>query len=203
MQHAFTGTWMMWVLNHLYLAAQLGVSPARWSSSTTARRAIYARLRNTILATWLHLGARLRAVPRRPAAAGRHRHRRHDHARRPASRWTRSSRRASTTSSRRCRACTSASRWPSASRSSPRSRNPVAEGPRAALGADDRPRRRRHRQPLRVRHRRRRRRQRAPATALGADRPRAAAHGRRGRSAPALRPGLRRGLSAAGGRGPA
>src|SRR4051812_42205926 len=27
-QNAFDGTWMLWVLNHLYLIAQLGVIPA-------------------------------------------------------------------------------------------------------------------------------------------------------------------------------
>src|SRR5215218_2582501 len=42
-----------WILNHVYLAAQLVVLPgALWFLHRTARPA-YARLRNTILATWL------------------------------------------------------------------------------------------------------------------------------------------------------
>jgi hypothetical protein len=52
-QHAFTGTWMLWVLNHLYLIAQLGVIPAALIFLYRRSPAIYARLRNTILATWL------------------------------------------------------------------------------------------------------------------------------------------------------
>src|SRR3954467_8800079 len=52
-QNAFTGTWMMWVLNHLYLIAQLGVIPAVLIFLYKRNAAIYATLRNTILATWL------------------------------------------------------------------------------------------------------------------------------------------------------
>jgi membrane-associated phospholipid phosphatase len=52
-QDAFTGTWMLWVLNHLYLIAQLGVIPAVLIFLYRRSPAIYARLRNTILATWL------------------------------------------------------------------------------------------------------------------------------------------------------
>ena len=52
-QKAFTGTWMMWVLNHLYLIAQLGVIPAVLIFLYKRNAAIYATLRNTILATWL------------------------------------------------------------------------------------------------------------------------------------------------------
>src|SRR3954470_4559072 len=52
-QHAFSGTWMMWVLNHLYLIAQLGVIPAVLVFLYKRNAAIYASLRNTILATWL------------------------------------------------------------------------------------------------------------------------------------------------------
>ena len=53
-QNAFSGTWMMWVLNHLYLIAQLGVIPAVLIFLYKRNAAIYATLRNTILATWLN-----------------------------------------------------------------------------------------------------------------------------------------------------
>jgi PAP2 superfamily protein len=52
-QAAFAGTWMIWVLNHLYLIAQLGVIPAVLIFLYKRNAAIYATLRNTILATWL------------------------------------------------------------------------------------------------------------------------------------------------------
>jgi PAP2 superfamily len=52
-QHAFTGSWLMWVLNHVYLAAQLVVLPGSLVFLYHRSPAIYARLRNTILATWL------------------------------------------------------------------------------------------------------------------------------------------------------
>jgi membrane-associated phospholipid phosphatase len=52
-QAAFTGTWVMWVLNHLYLIAQLGVIPAVLIFLYKRNVAIYTTLRNTILATWL------------------------------------------------------------------------------------------------------------------------------------------------------
>jgi hypothetical protein len=52
-QHAFTGSWLMWVLNHVYLAAQLVVLPGSLIFLYHRSPAIYARLRNTILATWL------------------------------------------------------------------------------------------------------------------------------------------------------
>src|SRR5215211_8508982 len=52
-QTALTGSVALWILNHVYLAAQLVVLPgALWFLHRTARPA-YARLRNTILATWL------------------------------------------------------------------------------------------------------------------------------------------------------
>src|SRR3954471_18535449 len=52
-QTALTGTPVLWVLNHLYLAAQLVVLPgALWLLYKKSRPA-YERLRNTILATWL------------------------------------------------------------------------------------------------------------------------------------------------------
>src|SRR5215218_8955254 len=52
-QSALTGTAVLWVLNHVYLAAQLVVLPgALWLLHRNARPA-YVRLRNTVLATWL------------------------------------------------------------------------------------------------------------------------------------------------------
>jgi len=52
-QSALTGTWMLWVLNHLYLAAQLVVLPGALVFLYRHSQPIYERLRNTILATWL------------------------------------------------------------------------------------------------------------------------------------------------------
>ena len=52
-QGAFEGTWMLWVLNHLYLIAQLGVIPAVLMFLYRRNFGIYTTLRNTILATWL------------------------------------------------------------------------------------------------------------------------------------------------------
>ena len=52
-QNALDGSWVMWILNRLYLAAQLGVIPAVLIFLYNRSWAIYATLRNTILATWL------------------------------------------------------------------------------------------------------------------------------------------------------
>jgi hypothetical protein len=52
-QHAFAGSWTMWVLNHVYLAAQLVVLPGSLVYLYHRAPALYERLRNTILATWL------------------------------------------------------------------------------------------------------------------------------------------------------
>jgi membrane-associated phospholipid phosphatase len=52
-QRALDGTWVLWVLNHLYLIAQLGVIPAVLIFLYRRSRPIYETLRNTILATWL------------------------------------------------------------------------------------------------------------------------------------------------------
>jgi membrane-associated phospholipid phosphatase len=52
-QHALTGTWAIWVLNHLYLIAQLGVLPGALIFLYRRSEQLYATLRNTILATWL------------------------------------------------------------------------------------------------------------------------------------------------------
>jgi hypothetical protein len=52
-QTALTGTWVLWLLNHLYLAAQLVVLPGSLVFLYHRARPVYERLRNTILATWL------------------------------------------------------------------------------------------------------------------------------------------------------
>ena len=52
-QTALTGTWALWLLNHLYLAAQLIVLPGALIFLYHRSQPVYERLRNTILATWL------------------------------------------------------------------------------------------------------------------------------------------------------
>jgi hypothetical protein len=52
-QQALTGTWVLWMLNHLYLAAQLVVLPGSLIFLYRRRHPMYERLRNTILATWV------------------------------------------------------------------------------------------------------------------------------------------------------
>jgi hypothetical protein len=52
-QKAFDGTWMLWLLNHAYLAAQLVVLPGALIWLYGRSRPVYEKLRNTILATWL------------------------------------------------------------------------------------------------------------------------------------------------------
>jgi hypothetical protein len=52
-QKGLTGTWVLWLLNHLYLAAQLVVLPGALVFLYRRSRPLYERLRNTILATWV------------------------------------------------------------------------------------------------------------------------------------------------------
>jgi hypothetical protein len=52
-QTTLTGTWVLWLLNHAYLAAQLVVLPGSLIFLYRRSRPLYERLRNTILATWL------------------------------------------------------------------------------------------------------------------------------------------------------
>jgi hypothetical protein len=52
-QQALNGTWVLWLLNHLYLAAQLVVLPGSLVFLYRRSRPLYERLRNTILATWV------------------------------------------------------------------------------------------------------------------------------------------------------
>jgi hypothetical protein len=52
-QQALNGSWMIWILNRLYLLAQMFVIPAVLIFLYNRSFAIYATLRNTILATWL------------------------------------------------------------------------------------------------------------------------------------------------------
>lgn len=52
-QKGLSGTFVLWILNHLYLAAQLIVVPGALIFLYKRSGAAYERLRNTILATWL------------------------------------------------------------------------------------------------------------------------------------------------------
>jgi hypothetical protein len=52
-QQALTGTVGIWLLNHLYLAAQLVVLPGALIFLWHRSKPMYERLRNTILATWV------------------------------------------------------------------------------------------------------------------------------------------------------
>ena len=52
-QDAFDGSAALWVLNHLYLAAQLVVVPGALVVLYRRSRSHYELLRNTVLATWL------------------------------------------------------------------------------------------------------------------------------------------------------
>ena len=77
-QDALDGSWILWLLNHLYIAAQLIVVPARSSSYTGAR----IRTTNSCATRCGDVAARaadLRAVPVRAALPARRRRARHDH----------------------------------------------------------------------------------------------------------------------------
>jgi hypothetical protein len=52
-QDAFEGSWALWLLNHVYLAAQLVVVPGALVWLYRRSPAHYRMLRNTVLATWL------------------------------------------------------------------------------------------------------------------------------------------------------
>jgi hypothetical protein len=52
-QGALDSSWLVWIFNHLYLIAQLGVIPAALIFLWFRNQVIYRTLRNTILATWL------------------------------------------------------------------------------------------------------------------------------------------------------
>jgi hypothetical protein len=52
-QNALSGTWMLFLLNHMYLAAQLIVVPGALIYTYNRSHHVYTRLRDTILATWL------------------------------------------------------------------------------------------------------------------------------------------------------
>jgi hypothetical protein len=52
-QQALTGSVWIWLLNHLYLAAQLVVLPGALIFLWHRSKPMYERLRNTILATWV------------------------------------------------------------------------------------------------------------------------------------------------------
>ena len=186
-----TGTSMLWLLNHLYIIAQLGVIPGVLIFLYRRSRGSTTTLRNTILATWLlsvPVYGLFPVAPPRLADIGIV----DTITPQTGSRWTRAS---------RPRFYNQLAAVPSLHVGfavavgfalAAAVRNPVAQFARAAWGPVDRPRGGRHRQPLRVRHRRRRRRQRAPATASGASAGRGSAQAAERAGA---RPGLRRGLS--------
>ena len=127
-QRAFLDSPLLTVLNYVYLVAQNLILPASLVFLYRVNRATYRTLRNTLLATWC-FGPGLRAVPGRPAAPGRHRDHRHRLERQPAEDGV-GHHTSATTSSRRCRACMSASRSRSASpsrrRCAPRCCGPLA-----------------------------------------------------------------------------
>jgi hypothetical protein len=52
-QTALQGSWLLWLLNHLYIAAQLVVVPGALVWLYKRSRTHYVLLRNTVLATWL------------------------------------------------------------------------------------------------------------------------------------------------------
>jgi hypothetical protein len=52
-QVALHGTVAIWILNHLYLAAQMVVVPGTLIWLYRTNHAVYVKLRNTVLATWL------------------------------------------------------------------------------------------------------------------------------------------------------
>jgi membrane-associated phospholipid phosphatase len=52
-QTALDGSWVIWVLNNLYLAAQLIVVPGTLIVLYRRNHELYVKLRNTVLATWL------------------------------------------------------------------------------------------------------------------------------------------------------
>jgi PAP2 superfamily protein len=52
-QRALDGSWLLWCLNHIYLAAQLVVVPGALIWLFRRSRSHYELLRNTVLATWL------------------------------------------------------------------------------------------------------------------------------------------------------
>ena len=52
-QDALSGTWILWLLNHAYIAAQLIVVPGALIFLYRRARPVYYKLRNTVLATWL------------------------------------------------------------------------------------------------------------------------------------------------------
>jgi hypothetical protein len=52
-QTALHGSWVIWVLNNLYLAAQIIVVPGTLIYLYRSNHDVYVKLRNTVLATWL------------------------------------------------------------------------------------------------------------------------------------------------------
>ena len=113
MQDAFGGVWMF-LLSHIYLAAQIVVLPGVLVAMYRWAPRIYPRLRDTVIVTWmlsLPVYALFPVAPPRLAGIGM------TDAVSASSRRSRSpaTRPGSTTRSRPSRACTAGSRWRSAS----------------------------------------------------------------------------------------
>ncbi len=191
-QQAFDGTWMLYILNHLYLIAQLGVIPAALIFLYRRSFQLYVTLRNTILATWLisvPIYGLFPVAPPRLADMG------------ITDTITTQTGFAmdsnfSTSFYNELAAVPSlhvgfAVAVGFALFAAPA--QPGAEVPGPAVGPGHRPRGGRHRQPLRVRHGRRRRRQRARLRLGRHGRP--DPHQAAGAHWQQARPGLRRGLS--------
>ena len=124
-QNALDGSWVMWVLNRLYLAAQLGVIPAVLIFLYNRSWAIYATLRNTILATWLISVPVYGLFPVAPPRLAGHRHQGHDHLADGHEHDVELLDELLQRARRGARRCTWASPWPSASRCSRCCKNPV------------------------------------------------------------------------------
>ena len=156
-QAALDGTAVIWILNNLYLLAQMVVVPGTLIYLYRRNHDVYVKLRNTVLATWLiamPIYALFPVAPPRLAGIGM----------------------LDTITSgggvRLDSSLTTSFYNPLAAVPSLHAgfalavgvalaahfRNPLAEAAGVGVGADHRPRRRRHRQPLLLRHRRRRRR---------------------------------------------
>jgi hypothetical protein len=154
-QQALDGTVLLWLLNHAYVAAQVGVVPAALISLYRRDKLAYRRLRDTVLATWLlalPVFLLLPVAPPRLAGLGiadtiteqtggaglqAHHQLLQPPRRRPVPALRLRARRLARPGGQRTTALDARSG--------------------AGVGADDLPRRRRYRQPLRLRHRRRHR----------------------------------------------
>ena len=158
-QSALHGTVAIWILNNLYLAAQVVVVPGALIWLYRRDHALYVRLRNTVLATWLiamPIYALFPVAPPRLADVGLIDTITQNGGVRLDSALTTSFYNPLAAVPSLHAGFALAVGVALAAAGQP----PLAEAAGAQLGADHRPRRRRHRQPLLLRHRRRRRRHR-------------------------------------------